>query len=92
MKYIQHLLLLAETLGFSLRLWLWQKFGNPEQVKRLQNTKIFYHNGKPTRYLHTIIFKKPDYVNRKMIEDSWHYYRQFKQGHWVTIRSQTKLN
>jgi hypothetical protein len=91
MKYIQHLLLLAETLGFSLRLWWWQKFGKAEEVKKLQRNELFYIAGKPTRYMHTIIFTKPDYVNRKMTEDAWHYYRQFKNGHWVTIRSQNKL-
>jgi len=92
MKYIQHLLLLAETLGFSVRLWWWKKFGNQTTVKKVQNKEIFSHNGKPTRYLHTIIFTKPDYVNRKMTEDAWHYYRQLKNNHWVTIKSQNKLN
>ena len=92
MKIINTLLLFAETIAFSIRLWMWKKFGNSEYVRKTQNNKLFYHNGRPTRYLHTIIFRKPDYVNRRMDDTAWHYYRQFKDQHWVTIKSQNKLN
>lgn len=92
MKALQALFLFAETIGFSIRLWWWQKFGKTESVKKLQKNTLFYVNGKPTRYMHTIIFQKPDYVHRRIVDDAWHYYRQFKDNHWVTIKSQTKLS
>lgn len=92
MKLLDSLFLFAETIAFSIRLWLWKKFGKAESVKRIQKNTLFYHGGKPTRYLHTIIFSKPDYVHRRIVDDAWHYYRQFKNGHWVTIKSQNKLN
>lgn len=91
MKALQALFLFAETIAFTLRLWWWKRFEQHGIVRKKQKDTLFYHKGRPTRYLHTIVFKKPDYVTRKMIADTWHYYRQFK-GHWVTIKSQHKLN
>jgi len=92
MKILQSLFLFAETIGFSIRLWWWQKFGKNGQIKKVQHTKIFDCKGRPTRYLHTIIFKKPDYVHRRITDDAWHYYRQLRNSRWVTIKSQTKLS